>query len=123
MAAWLAGQSHGEVCLVGRSGRAPSAATFAPLTSLADTACLTLTRADVSCLEETAGCMHGDRRAPIQAIIHAGKPHLLLYIQAWHSTLHILRTGGLRKRKKVRLHLHGHKQQQCTKPYFIRVHA
>ncbi len=79
MAAWLAAQSHREVCLVGRSGRAaPSAATFAPLTSLANTACLTLTRADVSCLEETAGCMRDDRRAPNQAIIHAGKPYLLL---------------------------------------------
>lgn len=76
---WLAGQSRGEVCLVGRTGRtAESDAAFLPLTSLADTACLTLTRADVSSAEETASCVRGDSRLPNQAIIHAGESFSLL---------------------------------------------
>ncbi len=77
--AWLAGQSCGELCLVGRTGRtANSNAAFLLLSALADTACLTLTRADVSSAEETASCLRGDARVPTQAVIHAGKPHLLL---------------------------------------------
>ena len=63
---------------MGRTGRiAASDSAFLPLTTLADTACLTLTRADVSSTEETASCVHVDARMPNQAIIHAGKPHLL----------------------------------------------
>jgi len=73
--AWIAAQSNGEVCLVGRTGRVspPDTNSFLPLIGLADMACLTLTRADISSSEETAGCVNGDRRMPNRAVIHAGK--------------------------------------------------